>query len=123
VDEKKLNTEIQRNRSAGRVVPSYSGKLHYSAPVHDSTLGERSLRCIPTSGCAGSRAKITLLARLLYQVIILFPNPFLPPRDGCLLSRPLRPNYPVSDPPARFISNDRENNEDTTDGLSFRVVL
>jgi hypothetical protein len=24
----------QRNRSAGRVVPSYSGKLRYSAPVH-----------------------------------------------------------------------------------------
>jgi hypothetical protein len=48
--------------------------------------------------------------------------PFLPPRDGCLLSRPLRLNYPVSDPPARFISNDRENNEDTTDGPTPHIV-
>jgi hypothetical protein len=68
---------------------------------------------------------ITLLARLLYFVIILFPmflGPFLPARDGCLLSRPLRPNYPIFNPPARFTSDDKENNEDSTDGLPPRIV-
>jgi len=68
---------------------------------------------------------ITLLARLLYFVIILFPmflGPFLPARDGFLLSRSLRPNYPIFNPPARFTSDDKENNEDYTDGPTPRNV-